>query len=209
MSGGASRGWIGKLPCAGDFLCHGLSTGVASMLDNWLSSNLRWLDNYVSDWAGLYMQAPACGFLINGGFFNDSGMHSDVVGLLMPSVDSVGRLFPFLILQAMQYPTQQERQALNLVLNAIWNTCAQALHSNLTISELNLNLDEQLGIDTQLHNQGSWCEPAILNGPLEWYCLQPAKAGELLIHQIESLSAWPNESCFLRLLDSEKKFDHE
>lgn len=209
MSAGAARGWIGKLPCVGDFLCHGLPTGVASMLDNWLSSNLHWLHDHVSDWADLYMQAPASGFVIPGGFAHERGMHSDVVGLLMPSVDSVGRPFPFLMLQALDSQIAVEQRSLTLTLIAMWGACSDALHSNLTVSALNLNLDEQLQACIKLDLLGSFIEPSIVKGPTEWFFLQPEIEGELSNQKIDSLKGWPNEVCFLQLLDCKKKLNHE
>lgn len=93
--------WFGKLACLGDFATRRLPQDTALALDNWLAQGVdasraqlgaRWLDVYLT--SPLWRFAWAPGVLDATWWF----------GLLMPSVDNVGRYFPLVVLQSRTEP---------------------------------------------------------------------------------------------------------
>ncbi len=80
-------GCYGKLPSAGDFLRRGLDQSVRSAVDQWLQKGLQrgglaWSFN-----------APPWRFAAKAGVFGQTAL----AGLLAPSQDRVGRLFPMFL----------------------------------------------------------------------------------------------------------------
>jgi type VI secretion system protein ImpM len=94
MSAGGVPGWFGKLPNAGDFVSRRLPEQFIGPWDAWLQRGLAnsrtalgpaWLDGY--------LVAPIVRFWLGPGVL-DGGAWA---GLVMPSVDRVGRHFPLTI----------------------------------------------------------------------------------------------------------------
>src|SRR5689334_21589258 len=90
MSYGLDIGFYGKLPSHGDFLQRRLADGFVERWDAWLQECLaesreslgeRWLDTYLTSPAWRFCAAP--------GAMAASGM----AGVMVPSVDRVGRYF--------------------------------------------------------------------------------------------------------------------
>lgn len=96
MNGGpaATAGFHGKLPAKGDFVTRRLSRGF---LDGWD----RWLQDVIADsraqmgeaWLDAYLTSPVWRFVLSRGACGDQA----VAGVMMPSVDRVGRYFPLTI----------------------------------------------------------------------------------------------------------------
>lgn len=87
-------GLFGKLPAHGDFISRHLPSSFISVWDEWLQRSVAgsqelqgetWLDNYLT--------SPIWRFALRSGAVNESAW----VGILVPSVDSVGRYFPLTI----------------------------------------------------------------------------------------------------------------
>ena len=91
LDGAVEIGLFGKLPSHGDFLRRRVSDAYVDAWDAWLRECLaesraalgeRWLDVYLTSPAWRFVCAPgACG-------------PAPVMGLMVPSVDRVGRFFP-------------------------------------------------------------------------------------------------------------------
>jgi type VI secretion system protein ImpM len=87
-------GFLGKIASYPDFIEYGVST---SFRERWS----RWLDNGVAEsrvqlgeaWLDVYIISPVWRFALAPGTCGDDAR----VGLMMPSVDSVGRYFPLTI----------------------------------------------------------------------------------------------------------------
>jgi type VI secretion system protein ImpM len=93
-------GWYGKLPSLGDFASRRLDPDLVTFWDDWLCEALQGLRTAQGgQWLDTYLSAPRWQFaLLPGalpGHFGPGGW----AGVLMPSVDRVGRYFPFLLLQ--------------------------------------------------------------------------------------------------------------
>lgn len=99
----ASPGWFGKLPMLGDFAHRRLPRGFVDACDAWLSQGIgtsrrslgpAWLDDYLAAPLWCFAWSP---LVVDEHWW---------FGVLMPSVDAVGRYFPLVIaFEAMQAPT--------------------------------------------------------------------------------------------------------
>jgi type VI secretion system protein ImpM len=96
-------GWFGKLPGTGDFAQRRLAPRFVQVWDEWLQLNLFELRNRYEDWHENYLQAPIWYFRLGSGIINGN----EWIGVLMPSVDSVGRYFP-LTLAVELFPLNDE-----------------------------------------------------------------------------------------------------
>lgn len=87
----SSFGAFGKIPVLGDFFRTGLGNGFVSGWDNWLQDRMSETSEVLGErWEGCYMSAPIWRFSLAAGLAGDEA----VTGVLMPSVDRVGRKFP-------------------------------------------------------------------------------------------------------------------
>ncbi len=87
-------GFYGKLPSQGDFVTRRLPGTFVQLWDEWLqrcSAHSR--EVLGADWARLFRDAPVWWFLLAPGTCGDSSW----AGLVQPSVDRVGRLFPLTV----------------------------------------------------------------------------------------------------------------
>lgn len=93
-------GWFGKIPNLGDFASRRLPDALVRRWDRWLQGSLAQArDELGSEWQAAYLVAPILRFWVG------AGARGGVcwAGLLMPSVDRVGRHFPLTV--AMPCPT--------------------------------------------------------------------------------------------------------
>jgi type VI secretion system protein ImpM len=86
-------GWFGKLPGMGDFAHRRLPESFRAVWDPWLQRGLARLRDRHADWTSHYLEAPIWGFALGPDVAGARGW----IGVLMPSVDGVGRYFPFTI----------------------------------------------------------------------------------------------------------------
>ncbi|CAM5790935.1 type VI secretion system-associated protein TagF [Ottowia pentelensis] len=91
----ALPGWWGKLPGTGDFSHRRLPEAVRARLDEWLQTELGALRRRHAVWQTAYLGAPLWQFAAGVGLLTQEAW----LGVLMPSVDRVGRYFPLLIVQ--------------------------------------------------------------------------------------------------------------
>lgn len=90
-------GWSGKLPMLGDFAHRRLPEAIVRSCDEWLSAGIAqsrtdlgpaWLETYLSAPVWCFALAPR---VLDGTWW---------IGVLMPSVDAVGRYFPLLVMKS-------------------------------------------------------------------------------------------------------------
>ncbi len=87
-------GYYGKLSCLGDFVRRNLDPGFIEPWDAWLQDTISaGKAARGENWTPDYFSAPIWRFSLAPGICGDDAM----IGLLMPSVDSVGRHFPLTI----------------------------------------------------------------------------------------------------------------
>lgn len=90
---GELPGWFGKLPGMGDFAHRRLPEAFRARWDAWLQHGMEGMRLRHEDWAQHYLQGPLWCFVLAPGVAGEAPW----IGVLMPSVDGVGRYFPFTV----------------------------------------------------------------------------------------------------------------
>ncbi len=99
-SSAGAPGWYGKLPALGDFASRRLDPGWIECWDDWLAAELgRLKADRPEQWLDDYLASPAWRFALMPGAMPGATAGDDVfrVGVLVPSVDRVGRYFPLAV----------------------------------------------------------------------------------------------------------------
>jgi type VI secretion system protein ImpM len=91
----APPGWHGKLPSLGDFASRRLDASFIEPWDGWLAAGLLALrEAQPENWLDAYLGSPSWRFLLMPGVLAGEAGTQAWAGVLMPSVDRVGRYFP-------------------------------------------------------------------------------------------------------------------
>jgi len=136
-------GFYGKLPIVGDFVSRRLSRDFINPWDQWLQSSMAASREQLNDqWLTSYLTSPLWRFVLSPGLLGNSGW----MGVLMPSVDKVGRYFPLTL--ALAIPQDSDLPAL-FTSNYDWffkleSAALKALEENLDLNDLE-NLLKQIG----------------------------------------------------------------
>ena len=94
MAAPPATGFFGKIPSRGDFVTRGLSSSLVDAWGNWVAQALGASRALLGTrWDEAWMVAPVWRFALPGGLCGPA----PVLGLMMPSVDRVGRLYPLMI----------------------------------------------------------------------------------------------------------------
>lgn len=89
-------GFHGKLPSRGDFLTRGLPRTFVDPWDGWLQKGIAASrETMGSEWLAIYLESPVWRFVLSAGVCGPAA----VAGIFLPSVDKVGRYFPFTVAQ--------------------------------------------------------------------------------------------------------------
>ena len=87
-----SAGYFGKLPMRGDFIQRNMSAEFVHTWDNWLQSVIATSHhNLGHKWLEHYLVSPIWRYLI------PQQSETYQLGVMLPSVDKVGRYFPFTV----------------------------------------------------------------------------------------------------------------
>ena len=98
MSESYETGWYGKLPAHGDFVTRRLPPSFIEPWDAWLNKMLLGSRQRLgAGWRDAFLSAPAWRFVLAPGVLGEQGW----AGVILPSVDSVGRFFPLTIASAL------------------------------------------------------------------------------------------------------------
>lgn len=93
--GEGAPGFFGKVTTHGDFVARRLPAGPQAMWDAWLQAALQGSREQLGRaWLETYLTSPVWRFALAGGVLDDGAW----AGVLMPSVDRVGRHFPLTVL---------------------------------------------------------------------------------------------------------------
>lgn len=88
------RGFFGKIPGHGDFVDRGLAAGFKDKMDEWLQHGLASSKALMGEeWLNVYLTSPVWRFVTCAGACGSQAW----AGVLVPSVDRVGRYFPLVI----------------------------------------------------------------------------------------------------------------
>ena len=91
LSSGAAPGWAGRLPGMGDFSHRRLPQSFREPWMRWLRAGMARMQERHLRWAEHYLEAPRWCFVLGNDVVDAQGW----IGMLVPSVDEMGRLFPF------------------------------------------------------------------------------------------------------------------
>ena len=109
-------GWFGKLPGMGDFAHRRLPESFRSVWDPWLQRGMARLRDRHADWTSHYLEAPIWCFALGPQVVGERAW----IGVLMPSVDGVGRYFPFTLAVALGDEVSDALQGEALVAALHW-----------------------------------------------------------------------------------------
>jgi type VI secretion system protein ImpM len=88
--------FYGKLPAKGDFLSRNLPQEFVAAWDQWLQAGMHASREALGDqWLETYLTSPLWRFVLPAGACGSAAY----VGVLMPSMDRVGRYFPMAVLR--------------------------------------------------------------------------------------------------------------
>ncbi|MBV1881108.1 MAG: type VI secretion system-associated protein TagF [Pseudomonadales bacterium] len=128
-------GIYGKIPAHGDFVSRRLNNDFIRYWDEWLQRGIATSQEQLGErWLNHYLVSPIWRFVLSPGVVDDSGW----TGVLIPSVDSVGRYFPLTIAMPVKAPS-----LLDLFergrdwFQDIEDSALAALSDSLSIDELN------------------------------------------------------------------------
>lgn len=94
MSGELQPGVYGKLPMHGDFVHRNLPGTFVTLWDEWLQLYVAGSREQIGDeWLDIYLTSPIWRFVLSAGVIDSHHW----VGIMLPSVDQVGRYFPLSI----------------------------------------------------------------------------------------------------------------
>jgi type VI secretion system protein ImpM len=87
-------GFYGKLPCRGDFLQRRAPMPFVDVWDAWLQECMHASREQLQEaWLDAYLTGPVWRFVLDAGVCGDDSY----AGILVPSVDRVGRYFPLTV----------------------------------------------------------------------------------------------------------------
>ncbi len=163
-------GYYGKIPSKGDFITRHLPGSFVEPWDQWLQSGIAASKTQLGEqWLDFYLTCPIWRFVISSEVCDEQAW----AGILIPSVDRVGRYFPFSI----ALPLGTSNQLLTIAGNGDeWFSQAEtlaltALDPDRQLEELNQSLDRlgpptgltppgdlplQKDSKTSLNNSGHW-----------------------------------------------------
>lgn len=152
MSVDATPGWYGKLPALGDFASRRLTPEWIAQWDGWLAAGLHQLRETAPDtWLNDYLASPAWRFALLPGSLPDGSGEGLCVGVMIPSVDRVGRYFPLVVVSP-----PLPRPADGAGVAALWQWAGQleeiavaALHDDWSAEALDAALANALPPSTQ------------------------------------------------------------
>lgn len=132
-------GWYGKLPTLGDFASRRLDASFIDPWDAWLAQGIATLREQSGEtWLDAYLASPVWRFVLMPGVLGEQA----VAGVLMPSVDRVGRYFPLTL--AAPLPalpgSGAEVEALLNWLHQLDDAAADALHDDWDVDQLEAEL---------------------------------------------------------------------
>lgn len=95
-------GYFGKLPTNGDFIQRRLNSNQVNCWDQWLQRTIPHSQKELgNNWLQCYLTSPVWRFLLARNTIDDQAY----IGTMIPSMDKVGRYFPFTILTPVALPT--------------------------------------------------------------------------------------------------------
>ena len=141
MNSDGQTGLYGKLPGYGDFLTRNLSSDFVEPWDDWLQFYVSATREQIGEnWLDTYLTSPIWRFVMSSGVIDDRNWS----GIMMPSVDRVGRYFPVSLVM----PFDAHYSPVNYILrqthwyDEVETLCLTALEENIDVDELVVACDQ-------------------------------------------------------------------
>lgn len=132
-------GWYGKLPTLGDFASRRLEADFIEPWDLWLAGAMQVQRQALGEaWVEAYLDSPPWRFLLSPGVLPGVDPALAFAGVLVPSVDRVGRYFPLTIAASLaRVPgIAAEFEALLAWMHRLEDTALDALQGDWSIDDL-------------------------------------------------------------------------
>ncbi len=185
-------GWHGKLPSLGDFASRRLDADFVEPWDAWLSAGLAALREQRPDgWLEDYLGSPSWRFLLMPGVMPGAAGAGGWAGVLMPSVDRVGRYFPLTLVQPLggHAPcSTQQMAALWHWLGRLDELARDALYDDWTADRLEQELARMAPVDLATA-QGQHAAPAAMHDG-DVAEAEPQAADAALLIGVEAQHLW-------------------
>lgn len=191
-------GLFGKLPMHGDFVHRNLSTAFISCWDEWMQHYIAGSKEQIGDdWLDIYLTSPIWRFVFSPGVVDENHW----AGILMPSVDQVGRYYPFSVMlklpaeiNPLEYISLQNDWYEN-----IEELSLQALDGEFDIDELLNELSMvQLDLNSSYRSTGRLMESDAIQVNMEFEEQLPSSVYAFLLDSImkktmNSYSMWSTQ----------------
>ena len=145
MNNVPTPGWYGKLPTLGDFASRRLDADFIEPWDVWLGEGLAAHRETLGEeaWLDAYLGSPAWRFVLMPGALSPD-QNQALAGVLMPSVDRVGRYFPLTLATPMPVPPRSAGEIELLLgwLHRLEDVAIDALQDDWTIEQLDEALEQ-------------------------------------------------------------------
>jgi type VI secretion system protein ImpM len=216
------QGFFGKIPNHGDFVRRNLPHAFVDPWDQWLQQAVAASKSELGEvWLNTYLTSPIWRFVLEPGVCGDEGW----AGILMPSVDRVGRYFPLTVASSLSASTQPFRLASQACtwFDAAENVALQVLEQDRVDADaLATSIGGLDDVELQTVSDAS---PQLAGGPWglrvtggDGSNLAYAVSHELVSFQVGNYSLWwndgsddlqpmalvapllPDPACFTRLL---------
>jgi type VI secretion system protein ImpM len=128
-----AAGWYGKIPALGDFASRRLPTEFTQRWDAWLARAIESSQAALGGaWLDTYLSGPLWRFALSPGIIDTRFW----CGVLMPSVDRVGRYFPLTIATASTLPPSPPLAALEQWYERTASAALECLMAGATVERL-------------------------------------------------------------------------
>lgn len=147
-------GFVGKLPSHGDFISRRLPADLLVPWEAWLDAGLERSREMLGEgWLKAYLSSPIWCFSLAPGCCSDRL----VAGIMMPSLDRVGRYYPLTIMA----PVRADRSATAIALGATeWFTRMEALALSCLADDFDFERFDT-GILDEPFPSSEQCEPVL------------------------------------------------
>jgi type VI secretion system protein ImpM len=198
-------GYFGKVSTHGDFVGRGLPAHLVQAWDAWLQECIASSQAKLgSSWLERYLTSPVWRFAIAPGVLGPEGLG----GVMMPSVDRVGRYFPLMVGAVGAPPLLDWFHSQVAWYDAIEDLARESLESVFTLKRFDGVPEPLLGAEVLTMNATAWRLPlrgdmtaAIANGALQGYSLWWTEGGPFVQASMLVCRGMPQEQGFAAMWD--------
>jgi type VI secretion system protein ImpM len=175
-------GVYGKLPARGDFIARRLAKNTIDAWDAWLQQAIPMSrDTLAERWRDIYLTSPIWRFALSAG----SCGPSTLIGVVVPSVDKVGRYFPLML--GRELPPGLELTGL-IAQAASWYRAVESLALAALVPEFRLEeMEDPIALDIDA-TQAAPEARELLAAPGIQIPLGPGARGAALRHAYQPLA---------------------